>query len=48
MAIKKDKSSCCDTCVNYVFDENFECYSCLVNLDEDEMYRFLESEYRTV
>lgn len=28
-------------CVNYVFDEDDECYYCLVNLDEDEMYRFL-------
>lgn len=32
----------CDECVNYVFDEEDECYTCLVNLDEDEMYRFLE------
>lgn len=31
----------CDTCVNYVYDEDYECYTCLVNLDEDEMYRFL-------
>ena len=31
----------CDDCVNYVFDEDCECYVCLVNLDEDEMYRFL-------
>ena len=31
----------CDICVNYVYDEDYECYSCLVNLDEDEMYRFL-------
>ena len=31
----------CDDCVNYVFDEDSECYVCLVNLDEDEMYRFM-------
>ena len=31
----------CDICVNYVYDEEDECYSCLVDLDEDEMYRFL-------
>lgn len=31
----------CDACVNYVYDEDYECYCCLVNLDEDEMYRFL-------
>ncbi len=33
--------SICDECVNYVYDEEYDCYSCLVNLDEDEMYRFL-------
>ena len=31
----------CDSCANYVYDEAYECYCCLVNLDEDEMYRFL-------
>lgn len=34
-------ASSCDSCVNYVYDEEDECYYCLVNLDEDEMYRFL-------
>ena len=34
-------ASNCDSCVNYVYDEDEECYFCLVNLDEDEMYRFL-------
>lgn len=31
----------CDSCVNYEFDDEDECYYCMVNLDEDEMYRFL-------
>ena len=30
----------CDACVNYEYDEDYECYCCMVNLDEDEMYRF--------
>ena len=30
----------CDMCVNYIYDEDYECFTCLVNLDEDEMYRF--------
>ncbi|WP_295208668.1 DUF6472 family protein [Ruminococcus sp.] len=39
---KQNKSAArCESCVNYVFDEDYECYSCLVNLDEDEVYRFL-------
>lgn len=31
----------CDCCVNYVYDEDCECYECQVHLDEDEMSRFL-------
>lgn len=33
--------SCCDTCSNYEYDEDYECYICMVDLDEDEMSRFL-------
>lgn len=31
----------CDMCANYEYDEEEEYYTCGVNLDEDEMYRFL-------
>ena len=31
----------CDMCANYKYDEEEEYYTCGVNLDEDEMYRFL-------
>lgn len=31
----------CDMCANYEYDEDEEYYTCAVNLDEDEMYRFL-------
>ena len=40
-------ASNCDACVNYVYDEDYECYCCLVNLDEDEMYRFLTSSVQS-
>ncbi len=43
---KKSMVSGCDSCVNYVYDEEDECYYCLVNLDEDEMYRFLTGTQR--
>ena len=33
--------SLCDTCENYVYDEEYEYYVCEVNLDEDEMQKFL-------
>ena len=36
----------CDSCVNYVYDEDYESYSCMVNLDEDEMFRFLSGDNR--
>ncbi len=35
------KSTNCEFCANYVYDEDYECYVCTVNLDEDEMYHFL-------
>lgn len=31
----------CDTCNNYIYDEDYDCYECDVSLDEDEMARFL-------
>jgi hypothetical protein len=33
----------CDCCINYVFDDEYNCYECLMNLDEDEMGRFLSN-----
>lgn len=36
-----NKMTNCDDCVNYVYDEECDCWVCLVNLDEDEMYRFM-------
>ena len=36
----------CDRCVNYMYDEENECYCCMVNLDEDEMYHFLAGSRR--
>ncbi len=37
----------CDSCNNYVYDEEDECYYCELNLDEDEMYHFLTSKSKT-
>ena len=31
----------CESCVNYVFDDEYGFNSCMVNLDEDEMQHFL-------
>lgn len=31
----------CEECSNYVYDEDYGCYMCEANLDEDEISRFL-------
>ena len=31
----------CDTCANYMYDEDEECYICDVNMDEDDYGRLL-------
>ena len=41
---KKGKITCCEACANYVYDEDYDCYSCMVNLDEDEMARFCPAQ----
>lgn len=35
----------CESCVNYVYDEDYECYCCEMDLDEDEMGKFLSSSF---
>ena len=31
----------CEYCINYEYDEDFEYYVCTMDLDEDEMRRFV-------
>lgn len=40
------ESGCCEQCGNYEYDEDYECYTCAVDLDEDEMARFLSDSFR--
>lgn len=42
---KKQKQYNCESCVNYDYNEDTGCYECLVNLDEDEMVRFLTDSF---
>lgn len=39
------KKTNCETCVYYEYDEEYECYTCMMNLDEDEMYRFIKNSF---
>lgn len=32
----------CDMCNNLVYDEDYECYVCDMDLDEDDMVKFLQ------
>ena len=41
----KQRKSSCDSCMYYEYDEDYECYVCGVNLDEDEMARFMEDRF---
>lgn len=34
----------CECCANYVYDSEYDCYCCDINLDEDEMMRFLSHQ----
>lgn len=38
---KKQPQGSCECCANYAFDDEYEQYICMVDLDEDEYYRFL-------
>ena len=34
-------ASNCETCMNYEYDEEYEYYVCVKNLDEDEMEKYM-------
>lgn len=35
----------CESCLNYEYDEEYECYICTMDLDEDEMGRFITNTF---
>lgn len=42
MKSEKNAVGTCESCVFYDYDEEYEVYECRVNLDQDELSRFLE------
>ncbi len=42
---KMSKKTNCDDCQYYAYDEDYESYFCEMNLDEDEMARFMTASY---
>ena len=43
---KKSPAGICEECNFYAYDDDYECYTCEQDLDEDEMARFLADEFR--
>ena len=37
----------CEFCSNYVYDEEYEEYVCVVNMDEDDLARLMQSSYKS-
>ena len=35
----------CEHCANYVYDEEYDCYVCQINLDEDEVVKFMQGTF---
>lgn len=35
----------CEYCINYEYDEDYECYCCIMDLDEDEMRLFVSERF---
>lgn len=42
---KKKIITNCESCSNYIYDDDCGYYICSVNLDEDEMCRFLSGSF---
>lgn len=36
----------CELCINYAYDDEYECYTCLMDLDEDEMRLFITDSFK--
>lgn len=35
----------CENCMNYYYDDEFDCYACLMELDEDEYRLFISDTF---
>ena len=44
--MEKKKTANCEYCSNYVYYDEYGYYSCDVNLDEDEMGRFMTNTFQ--
>lgn len=42
----KSPQANCDSCIHYIYDEDFLCYTCDLNMDQDEMSSYTQNPYR--
>ena len=42
--MRRKQINCCETCANFIYDDEYGNYVCDINLDEDEMQRFLTNK----
>ena len=40
-----EMDSLCESCWNYDYDEEFDEYFCMMDLDEDELYKFIGGKF---
>ena len=40
-------SSCCEYCMNYAYDDEYECYMCMIDMDEDEVNNIYSNKRRS-
>lgn len=41
-----NRKTSCDSCTNYTYDDDYECYDCQMDIDEDDMGRLMyDSRY---
>lgn len=36
----------CEECMHYEYDDEYECYICEMDLDQDEMERFMRGNFK--
>ena len=36
----------CDSCMNFEYDDEYECYTCIMELDAADLCRFLSGNYK--
>ncbi len=42
--MEKAKTNC-DHCSNFIYNVDYQCYECEVNLDEDELAKFMSAAF---